>query len=198
MKIIIVITTCFLLMGCPYVGVISSNDPDVKLSYAEDMIDARRAIPAEELIKEAIEIYKERGDKVGLAKAYRYYGGFYKSEAFERYKAFYRERGRDVDSHLDESLTYYQKSVDLYKETQTYDGACSSYFYMAWVSIKKGNESQACEYFVKSLEFHKLHMKAHPDSVTILPKGFSSWEELIEYDLKEFNCYDQPNQSQEF
>jgi hypothetical protein len=54
-----------------------TSDPERKLGWAKELYqNQNRPIPAERLIKEAIEIYQERGDQLGLAQAHRAYGVF--------------------------------------------------------------------------------------------------------------------------
>ena len=65
---IIRLTIMLLLMvvsGCSAVGVPLTSDPAKKLSYAEALFDRDdRPLPAQTLIEDAIEIYKNRNERL--------------------------------------------------------------------------------------------------------------------------------------
>jgi polar amino acid transport system substrate-binding protein len=55
--------------------VVATSDPAVKLRDAQILYaEQQRPLIAERLIREAIQIYEERGDTLGLGHAYRSYG----------------------------------------------------------------------------------------------------------------------------
>src|SRR5581483_10318106 len=89
------------MTGCAAVGVISSSDPLVKLNDAEALISMRRPVPAERLIREALDIYQQRGDAHGLAAAHRQYADLLISGAVVKNEVVYRRSG-----FQDKSVTY--------------------------------------------------------------------------------------------
>src|SRR5207245_9573544 len=66
--------------ACGGAGVPYTRDSERKLGWARELyLNQHRPIPAERLIKEAIEICQERNDQLGLARAYSMYGRFLQS-----------------------------------------------------------------------------------------------------------------------
>ena len=68
------------LSGCAGVGVVSTSDPRTKLSDARYLYSHEgRPLIAERLIQEAIGIFQQTGDDVGLGEAYFDYAYFFLS-----------------------------------------------------------------------------------------------------------------------
>jgi hypothetical protein len=84
-----------LLAGCAAMGVVATDDPAGKLRDATALFGGyARPLPAERLIREAIDIYEKQNDSLGLAEAYRTYGLFFRSTSIEGpWSKLYRERG---------------------------------------------------------------------------------------------------------
>ncbi len=94
-----------LLSGCAAVGVPSTSDPMEKLQNAHDLFDRQgRSLPAERLIREAIEICHETNNSECLGAAYYEYSLFFKSPSTQ--KEFYRKNG-----FMDKTVTYENRSV---------------------------------------------------------------------------------------
>ncbi len=73
-------------LGCAAAGVPITFNPAKKLWYAQTLFDENdRPLPAQYLIEEAIEIYKNRNDEIGLADAYRAYAFFLQSNAVAKW-----------------------------------------------------------------------------------------------------------------
>lgn len=61
--------------GCEGVGIPATDDPNAKLGQADYLLNgAGRIMQARRMTEQAIVIFEQRGDKAGLAKAYRQLG----------------------------------------------------------------------------------------------------------------------------
>src|SRR6267378_1202521 len=78
--------------GCAAFGVPATTDPAGKLRDATALFDRQdRPLPAERLIREALELYQKNGDQLGVAEAYRTYGFFFRSGSVGgKWSKFYR------------------------------------------------------------------------------------------------------------
>ena len=62
-----------MLAACAGVGIPLTNDPDAKLALATTLVNDGRVMQARGQTEEAIAIFEQRGDRAGLARAYRVY-----------------------------------------------------------------------------------------------------------------------------
>src|SRR5947208_9599357 len=101
--------------GCAAFGVSATTDPARKLRDATALFDRQdRPLPAERLIREALELYQKNSDQLGVAEAYRTYGFFFRSSSVNgKWNKFYRNNG-----FLDRSATFdtrYIKSIESFE-----------------------------------------------------------------------------------
>ena len=107
------------LSACTAVGVPIIFNPQDKLAWSEKLIDTdNRPFPAEILISEAVQRYKNDNDEVGLAYAYRMYAYLLESEAINnrtKYKSFF-DKMVTYDNRYQKSLEYWQKSLEIFEK----------------------------------------------------------------------------------
>jgi len=101
--------------GCAAFGVPATSDSAGKLRDATALFDRQdRPLPAERLIREALEVYQRNGDQLGVAEAYRTYGFFFRARSVGgKWSKFYRDNG-----FLDRSATFdtrYMKSIEYFE-----------------------------------------------------------------------------------
>lgn len=184
------------LAACSAVGVPATSDPARKVQQAAVLYDQQdRPLPAERLLREAIQIYSANGDQAGLAEAYRQYGFFFRSQAVENWAHIYVPHG-----FLDKSATFetrYAKSIEYFQRTANifsalgpdYDAALSNvYFNMGTTYHLAGNDGDACSMLEKSRETNRRAHQAHPERQTVLPEGISSFDELIDKTESQIHC----------
>jgi lipoprotein NlpI len=110
------------LSGCAAVGIPSTSDPYEKLGWAKELFDRqRRPLPAERLIREAIEICKKRNDVECQAEGYYTYSLFFKSPAIKKWGKNYRRNGfmdetASFETRLAKSEEYFNKAISLNPE----------------------------------------------------------------------------------
>lgn len=94
--------------SCAGIGIPDSSDPHRKLQYAYGAMNQGRYIPANRLIVEAIEKFKERNDKPGLAEAYATYGNYHKYA--------FTVKPLTKAPNPQESVKYFEEAIKLYSE----------------------------------------------------------------------------------
>jgi hypothetical protein len=87
-KTLCLFTLAFSLLGCSAAFVPATSDPEKKLAQAYQLLSVYRPKPARRLIDESIEIYKQKGDKEGLAQAYLVSTDYYRYVASDAYRQF--------------------------------------------------------------------------------------------------------------
>jgi len=108
------------LSGCAAMGVPYTSDPIEKLKWACGLFDyAERPLPAESLIREAIEICQKTNDSECLAQAYLTYGLFFRSLSLTGiYKNHYKKNGfwektATYETRFAKSDEYFEKALAL-------------------------------------------------------------------------------------
>jgi tetratricopeptide (TPR) repeat protein len=171
-----------LMAGCSAMLVPSTDDPAAKLKWAQELVENQgRPIPAEQLIREAIEIYQGQKNEIGLAMAYRVYGLFFKAPAIVRDQIFYKEHGfLDKSAHyetrLQTALEYFDKSRTLLESKTDIGMLANIYLQIGLTHQLMGQTDAACSAFDKSLKVYKGMMTQDLQTKVVLPKDYTSFE----------------------
>jgi tetratricopeptide (TPR) repeat protein len=191
----LVLSTCVAaLLGCAAAMVPYSSDPKTKLAWATALLEKQnRPLPAERLIREAIEIYQTENDEIGLAEGYRKYGIFFRSASVKRYESFYRKDGFldktvTFDQRLDKAIEYFGKSREIYARAKIHDDMVSNVdLNLAWVYEEKGDRNLACQALDSSLSNNAQFIAANPNA-KIDTAEYKSFEEGIAEQKKYAKC----------
>jgi len=182
------------LSGCAAMGVPATSDPDKKIRYAYVLFDEQqRPLPAERLIREAIVLYLEKNNDLGLAEAYRAYGFFYRSAALEKWHKHYKangflEAGATYANRYEKSIAYFEKSAAILKKYNKNDSLTNIHLNMGFTYEFSNQLEKACDEYKKSIISNQRHMKENPGATLTLPKGFSSYEAYVNPFLERLKC----------
>lgn len=190
MRFFSIILICVSLTGCAAAGVPYTFNPASKLWWSEALLeDQNRPLPAQNLIEEAIEIYKARNDEVGLADAYRMYARFLQSSSVDKWtKDYFFDKTVTHDNRFEKALEYWNRAINLYEKNSIYDRAANCYFNVAKLYFLVLNDKKmACENNTKSLQSYLKFREGNPDT-KVGTGGFGSFEELIEAAKREVGC----------
>ena len=89
------------LTGCSAVGVVETNDPHEKIEQAIYLlISENRPIPADKLLAQAINIFEQQHDQMGLVRAYRARGHFLLSDSVKNNSKFFINHGFFIDGDV--------------------------------------------------------------------------------------------------
>jgi len=179
-------STATFLLACAAGGVPYTSDPERKLGWARELyVNRHRPIPAERLIKEAIEIYQERNDQLGLAKAYSMYGRFLQSPDYHT-DTFFNKR-EDYPYWKDRATEYFQKSLIIFLNQHQYHDASNAVLNLGILKMKS-DRVEACSFFDQSLKLHQEGIEKNPDQRFHLPSDVSSFVEGIGQLKKQAQC----------
>jgi tetratricopeptide (TPR) repeat protein len=198
-KILLICATILslqLITGCAAMFVPSTDDPARKLASAQNLVEKQgRPIPAERLIREAIDVYAEQKNEIGLAQAYRIYGIFFNAQAINNWQKYYQENGfmdksASYETRYQKALEYFEKSLSLAVKNQNIDMPSNLYLLMgfSYQNLKKTDD--ACRAFDKSLAAHKIMVTQNPQTKISVPKEYSSFENGVNKFKRDLSCKD--------
>jgi tetratricopeptide (TPR) repeat protein len=183
------------LGGCAETPISSTPDLAAQLKTAEGLYEEQaNALTAETLIWETMQAYRNRGNQLGLAEAYRAYGFFLRSEAVEgKWSAHYNSAG-----FLDPSVTFatrYEKSIDYLEKARTifttygrYDALTNVNLNIGFTYEVLGNPEAACRAFENSIGSNREGLERHAKLKITLPKGYATYEDFLAPHRKRAGC----------
>lgn len=189
-----------LLFGCASVGLISSDDPDKKLSDAGHLIDQGRPLPAERLIHEAIAVFRERDDPQGLGYAYGLYGEFLRSNVIIKAEVSYlrdgfRDKTVTMSNRFDKSAEYtkmgisqYELAIDRLSRSEKYDALTNAHLHLAWLHQQLMQKEEACRNFQKTLDAYALNMQRNPHAKPQTPNSGQSIPDYVQGLMHKAQC----------
>jgi tetratricopeptide (TPR) repeat protein len=159
-----------------------------------------RPMPAERLIREAIDIYKERNDPHGLGNAYRDYGDLLRSPAVAKHEIAYRRDGfqdRSVtfDNRFSKASEFTSKALEYYRlaekqdrESAKFDALTNVYFNMAWCYYTLDDREKACGFYDRTLEAYTENIRRNPTAKPNVPSGFGSVADVVASEKQRAAC----------
>jgi tetratricopeptide (TPR) repeat protein len=183
------------LAGCAGFGVFVQSDPAAKLSDAEHLLyKQRRPIIAERLIREAIDIYQQNGDEIGLANAYRAYGFFFRAAVIEGQssnhyrKSGFLDKSASFETRYAKSLEYFGKAGKIFSAHQRFDALTNVTLYTGLTYVLEGDFTSACRAFDTSLENMRDNLAQNPTAKPYVPAGFDNYEQYLAHTKKRYGC----------
>jgi tetratricopeptide (TPR) repeat protein len=181
----------FSLTACAGIGFVASSDPDVKIQQAYQLMGQDRALLAEDVIRQALAIYEDNGNTLGMAEAYHAYGNLYMSDSYHgTWAKKFQEMGTYDGSYI-KAVNNLQKSKDLFGEAGSEIGVVKSLGGIANAYHAKGEHSKACDYYAEALSRYrsgKASGKITKEPV-FLVKGVNNTGELLEAYIKQYDCH---------
>ncbi len=177
------------LTACAGVGIVDSNDPNVKVAQAEQLTRVGRAAQARRQLDEAIPLFEAKNDKAGLAEVYRQYGFLARlGGAQEGVIAIRQPVAAYSSANLALSDQYLHKSVALFAEADRLDMASNVYMQLSNNAYFRKETKEACAYLDHSSAVHRQWQAKHPGAAIELPQGMKTFDDLIAYMKKETGC----------
>jgi len=171
--------------GCAAIGVPATTDPARKLRDATALFDRQdRPLPAERLIREALELYQKNGDQLGVAEAYRTYGFFFRSSSVKgKWNKFYRnngflDRSATFDTRYIKSIEYFELARAIYSAHQQFDALTNVDLNMGFTYELMGDPNAACQAFDRSRQDHTEMLRRNP-SARIEMQGFPTYDQFL-------------------
>lgn len=177
LRLAVAVSVSFLL-GCSAAGVVESSDPATKLAQARQLLQLDRGVPAERLVREAMQTYTAREDAGGLAGAQVAYGLLLVDPAYRSHEKIWRLRG-DYDSSSASAINYINSALALYAKIDDVEGERSATFQLGRLYADSGEANKACESYEKSVRFHHLARARFPGHDYYVASGTKSYEETV-------------------
>jgi len=189
MRRFIAVALLISLMGCAGVGLVATSDPIKKLMQAEYLMQEDRALLAELTVKDAIKIFNENNDELGLADAYHTFGNLYKHPSYHgRWKPHFEKAGTYDGSYM-KSIYNYEKAMKLFKKHNIGNGVTKCLVGIGNVYGIKGDTKKECEYYDKALDYYWQSKKEGTFGIepVINNPNYNNLGDLIE-SFKEGHC----------
>ncbi|HKT32577.1 MAG TPA: hypothetical protein VJS89_08820 [Gammaproteobacteria bacterium] len=193
--ICVLLSSCVIfLAGCEAMLVPYTSNPRTKLADAIVLIqDQNRPLPAERLIRDAINTYKNEHDEFGLAQAYKMYGFFFRSPTVTSWEKFYTAHGfldktATWQERYQKSIQYYEMANEIFASHQQYDWMSNVDMKLAVVYLDLNNKDAACQEYDRALYDSNRYKALHPDATFQLPTGVSSMEQFVSQEKAKAGC----------
>jgi tetratricopeptide (TPR) repeat protein len=186
------------LVGCASIFGRSTKDPAVMLTWASEEFSSKDdPIAAEELLQQALQIYRKKMDRLGQAEAYRQYGLFLRSTAVGKFKDHYNTIGFLDESvkysnRYEKSLEYFTKSRAIFEEHKRYDVVSAIDVSMAKTYDIMDRREEACAAFSRSIESHARFKMEDQEGEEQRSLEIANYREYVDLMRKQAGCPDSP------
>lgn len=182
MRTIVVVLLLSAIIGCTGVGFVATSDPNKKLAQANALMDQDRALLAEDVIKQALEIFQKDGDELGMADAYHTYGNLYKHTSYHvTWAAKFKELGTYDGTYM-KSISNYEKAIKLFEKNNEETGVVKCLVGIGNAYAGRGENEKECKYYKEALSRYqsaKKEGRLNREPV-IFDKRYNNLGELIE------------------
>jgi len=150
---------CVTLIGCTGIGFIATSNPYRKLAQASELLRQDRALLAELVIGDSLEIFKRKGDELGMAEAYHAYGNLYKHYSYHgEWAATFKKYGTYDGTYM-KSITHFEKSKGYFERNGKELGVIKCLFGIGNAYELRGNREKACTYYNEALSRYRAGEK---------------------------------------
>lgn len=188
-RTVVALAALMALAACAGVGIVDSNDPNVKVAQAEQLTSVGRAAQARRQLDEAIPLFEAKNDKAGLAEAYRQYGFLARVGGAQEGVMSIRQ---PVTAYSSENLAlsdqYLHKSVTLFADADRLDMASNVYIQLSNNAYFRKETKEACAYLDNSSAAHRQWQVKNPGKAIELPRGMKTFDDLIALMKKDTGC----------
>jgi hypothetical protein len=181
--------------ACAAFGVPATSAPATKLRDATALFDQQdRPLPAERMIREAMDLYQAAGDEVGVAEACRTYGFFFRSPSVAaKWSNHYRENGffdrsATFDTRYARSVEYFERARRIYAARQQFDALKNVDLSVGFTLELMGDRQAACQAFDRSRQDNAEWARHNPGAKIELPRGFRTYEEFLATHKQRVGC----------
>ncbi|WP_172205425.1 hypothetical protein [Niveibacterium sp. COAC-50] len=187
-RLIPLLVASTVVTSCAAALVPESSDPKVKLAQAVELAKQQRPIPAERLIREAMELSKERNDTKGLAEAKIYYGILLYSQPYRAYERYWSKNGT-YDPTYGTAISYIENARTLYRDIDDPEGQRYAAFQLVYPYLMSGDTKAACAMIEESARQDEEAHKRFPNRTAIIQiPGYKTWAEWTAAARKDAKC----------
>jgi tetratricopeptide (TPR) repeat protein len=190
MKQLLISAILFLTIGCAGIGLMATSNPDKKIQQAYQMMNRDRALMAEDLIRQAMDIYEKEDNTLGIAEAYHTYGLLYKDRVYHgKSAATFKKFGRYDGTYM-KSVNNFLKAKEYYEKAHNEVGVVKSLTGAGSAYILRNEDIKACQYYKEALSRYRAGKKDGriKEEPIIFDKRFKNLGQIIEAFLKQEGC----------
>lgn len=171
MRSILLLLLLSVISGCTGVGFVATSDPFEKLAQANSLMAQNRFALAKDVTTQALEIFKNEKNELGMADAYFTYGNLYK---------------QSPDKEYNKSITNYKKAIELFERNGEATGVSKSLVGIGNVYGIKGDNLNECKHYSEALNYYQLAKKKSEvnHEPLIYDERYKNLGELIEAYIK--------------
>jgi tetratricopeptide (TPR) repeat protein len=176
------------LLGCTAIGIPVTSDPGEKLHYAYQLMNRGRFIPAQGLIQESLDIYRQQGNDLGEAEAYHAFGNLYKHRGYIDGYVQPHTRFGTVSEAYGKSIDNFTRGKILFEKHDDYAGATRCLVGIGNGYSLLGEKAKACESYAAALRSFDLARQRNPSVRLPILTGFPDAPTLINAFMDEEGC----------
>lgn len=195
-KIIILFIACCFLSACAAAGVVASSDPRQKLKDAYSLLRENRPYPAERLIREAMEGFKEQNNSYELGLAQLMYGQFVKSQNFD-WPLF---RGQYPNTETAEqrntfALPYFKEAINNFRiaasDPKLSHDTKSGYYWREYLAHRELKDSDGMCSALRNMKIENdAFMKENPGAKVNVNPPYKTFDEFMSGSMQDAHCKD--------
>ncbi|OGS15758.1 MAG: hypothetical protein A2251_08730 [Elusimicrobia bacterium RIFOXYA2_FULL_47_53] len=123
------------------------------------MMSQGRVPMAEDLIGQAVIIFKKNANENGLADAYHEYGNLYKHDSYHnKWSNYYKQKGTYDGTYI-KSIDNYKKAVELFDRLEDESGVVKCLMGIGNAYSLRGEKDKALEYYKDALGRYNMAKK---------------------------------------
>lgn len=186
------------LAGCASIFGRSTKDPAVMLTWASEEFNSKdNPVAAEELLQEALQVYRKKMDRLGQAETYRQYGLFLRSTAVGKFRDHYNTIGFLDESvkfsnRYEKSLDYFTKSRAMFADYNKFDVISAIDISMAKTYDIMNRQDDACAAFSRSIESYVRFKNETQESLEQRDLEIGNYREYVDLMMKQAGCPESP------
>ena len=186
------------LAGCASIFGRSTKDPAVMLEWSSEEFNSKdNPVAAEELLQEALQVYRKKMDRLGQAEAFRQYGLFLRSNAVGKFKDHYTTIGFldesvRFSSRYEKSLEYFTKSRAIFADYNRFDVVSAIDVSMAKTYDIMNRMDEACAAFSRGIESYVRFKNEAQEVLEQRDLEIASYREYIDLMMRQAGCPESP------
>lgn len=182
---ILALCLLFMMSRCAGIGLIHSDNPDIKLAQAYRMMDESRLLMAEDLLKKAMARFALDGNKSGMADTYHAFGNLYKNDLYHgKFAAAFKAAGT-YDPSYTKSIENFSSGFELFQQLSDESGAIKCIVGMASAYGQKGDQPESCKLYHQAKQRYDAAVSAgRMNEPIMLNPNYKNMGELINAFIK--------------
>jgi hypothetical protein len=194
---VLLLTFLISLTGCSAVGIVETNDPHEKIEQAIYLLNSEnRPIPADKLLAQAINIFEQNNDQMGLVRAYRARGHFLLSDSVKNSSEFFINHGFFIDGKVynkreEKAIEYFLKVREILERDSRplYSAKTQINMTLTEMYAKYSDNTQNVCKYLKYATFYQSKFKEESNGQNVAP--LSGYNRFIDFKSKyteEYQC----------